>query len=231
MQPQRAVAYIRVSTNKQDVGPKAQQDEIETWCAEQNVKLVGIYRDIGFSGSLAPEDRPGLLDSIQAVKDRGVDLWVVAKRDRMARDVRYASLIEIMVERNGGQVVSAEAGDRWDDDDPMAVMFTQLKDVIAQYERMLIRSRVRAAMAAKKRRGERVGTIPYGFTVDDDGKTLLENPVEQQAIQRLVELHQLGTTGLRSLCRRMDEEGHPTRSGKPWHPTAVKRILSDYNTT
>jgi DNA invertase Pin-like site-specific DNA recombinase len=78
--------------------------------------------DAGTSGSLSIEDRPVLLDAVATLK-RG-DCLLVAKRERLGRDVIAVALIERLVSKRGARVVSA-AGEGTDtEDDPSSVLIT-----------------------------------------------------------------------------------------------------------
>jgi DNA invertase Pin-like site-specific DNA recombinase len=95
---------------------------------------------------------------------------LVAKRDRLGRYVIAVAMIERLVTKSGARVVSA-AGEGTDSDDPAALLMRRLIDSFAEYERALIAARTRAALAAKRRRGERVsGIIPFGYQLADDGR-------------------------------------------------------------
>ena len=82
-------------------------------------------------------------------------MLLVAKRDRLGRDVIAVAMIERLIAKRGARVVSA-AGEGTDSDDPSALLMRRLIDSFAEYERALIAARTRAALAAKRRRGERV---------------------------------------------------------------------------
>jgi len=104
---------------------------------------------------------------------------LVAKRDRWGRDVIAVAMIERLVAKRGARVVSA-AGEDTDSDDPASLLMRRLIDSFAEYERALIAARTRAALGAKRRRGERVsGIIPFGFRLAGDGRTLLPEQSEQ----------------------------------------------------
>lgn len=81
----RAVGYIRVSTDEQVNGPKAQADALAAWCARNGVELVAVHHDHGVSGGAELDKRPGLLAALDEL-ERG-DVLLVAKRDRLARSV------------------------------------------------------------------------------------------------------------------------------------------------
>ena len=81
------------------------------------------------------------------------------------------------------------------------------------------------ALAAKRAKGERLGgSIPFGFTLHEDGKTLFPEPKEQLCLNRIEELKAEGFS-LRKLTKKLNEEGWEAR-GKKWHKTTIQRILS-----
>jgi hypothetical protein len=86
--PAVAVAYIRVSTDDQNLGPDAQRASIAAWAARQGVRVVVWCIDKGVSGGKPVEDRPALLEALEAVRGRHAGLLVAAKRPYRARRCR-----------------------------------------------------------------------------------------------------------------------------------------------
>src|SRR5262245_3225867 len=114
----RAVAYVRVSTPDQaesGLGLEAQDAAIQAAAARLGVTVGRTFEDAGVSGGLPLEQRPGLLATLDAV--RAGDVLLVARRDRLGRDVLNVAMIERLVERRGARVCSA-AGEGTDDDSP-----------------------------------------------------------------------------------------------------------------
>src|SRR6185312_5993720 len=62
--PAKAVAYLRVSTADQKLGPEAQRRAIETWAAGSDVEVVAWHADQGISGGSDLDDRPGLVAAL-----------------------------------------------------------------------------------------------------------------------------------------------------------------------
>ena len=99
------------------------------------------------------------------------DTLIVAKRDRLARDSFIAVLIEREAAKKGASGASG-TGEGTDSDDPAATFTRRILDAVAELERSLTAARTRAALKAKRARGERAGTEPYGYRVNGDGRTL-----------------------------------------------------------
>jgi DNA invertase Pin-like site-specific DNA recombinase len=180
-----------------------------------------LHRDIGVSGGAPLADCPGLMTALEDLGVHGAGLLVVAKRDRLARDVMKAAMVEARAEALGARVTSA-AGEG-DGTDPSAKLMRQIIDAFAEYERALIKARTTAALAAKKLKGERVGGIPYGFAVDADGH-LISNEDERKAIALARELSSQGMS-LRAICAAFKEERIVFRNFNWNSPSLADRLL------
>lgn len=216
-----AVGYVRVSTDEQSLGPAAQRAALERWASSSGVRLVAVFEDVGVSGGAALDARPGLLEALDALAEHGAGALVVAKRDRLARDPMVAAMIEAAAKRSGAAVLSA-AGEG-NGDDPTAILMRRIVDAFAEYERLLIRSRTRAALGVKRSRGERVGEIPYGKRLAADGTHLEEHPAESRVLVLVRALRAEGLS-LRAIAERLNAEGVAAR-GARWHTTTVVRLL------
>lgn len=220
--PKKAVVYLRVSTDRQDLGPEAQRDLVARWAREHGVEVVAEHVDRGVSGGSDVEARPGLVAAIYDLARHGAGCLVVAKRDRLARDVGVAALIERQVARHGGKVVAADGNGNGDD--AHAQLARGMADLFASHEREMIKERTRAALAVKRSKGERTGSIPLGYHVGPDGKTLVKDRREQRAVRTAVKLRADGHS-YRDVAGRMDEMGIATRTGRPWDPQQVRRMV------
>jgi len=221
--PRRAVAYLRVSTDRQELGPEAQRAAVEAWAAREGVVVVAWHLDAGVSGGAPIADRPELVAALASLTVHSAGVLVVAKRDRLARDVMNAAMLERMVRDAGARIVSA-AGEGTDSDDPSAVLMRTMVDAFAQYERAMIAARTRAALAAKRARGERAGTVPYGYTADAAGR-LVVCPVEQATASRVRELRAAGLT-FPAIVAELSRAGTVSRGGRPLGLSAVHALAT-----
>lgn len=217
------VGYLRVSTEEQNLGPEAQREAIEKWAVSNGVSIVGWFQDFGVSGGAGLDKRPGLLEAIDMMKESGAGVFIVAKRDRLARDTMFSAMIERLVERAGGKVLSADGVGNGDG--PEAQLLRGIMDVFAQYERALIRCRTKAALAVKKGRNERVGSVPYGWRLSEDGKRLEPNKEEQNTIAHASRLREAGIS-LRRIGSELSGRGMVPRNGGDWNPKSVLSLLS-----
>ena len=189
-------------------------------CQRMAGQLAGVYRDEGISGKTGLDKRPSLLEAI-AQLSKG-DTLIVAKRDRLGRDPLVVAMIEAAVTRKGARIVSA-AGEGTDSDSPTDILMRRMVDAFAEYERLVIGARTRAALQAKKARNERTGSVPYGFRCDD-GVNLVPDDVEQEAIAMIRDLNRKGLS-LRNIAGRLEAKGYKPRNGQSWHPQTISNIL------
>jgi site-specific DNA recombinase len=211
----QAFGYVRVSTDQQadsGLGLEAQREAVERTAARLGLPVAGTYADAGLSGALDLESRPRLFAVIQALK-RG-DVLIVAKRDRLGRDLVGVAMIERQVLRKGARIVSA-AGEGTEGTDAGAMLQRQILDVFAEYERRLIGQRTKAALQAKRARGERAGNVPFGYQLAADGQQLERCEAEQVALAILSELRTAGYS-LRRVAEELNRQGFTTRRGTPW---------------
>lgn len=220
--PTLAVAYLRVSTDRQEHGPEAQRADIERWAEREGVTVVAWHLDRGVSGAAPIDKRPGLMDALVAVEHHAAGRLVVAKRDRLARDMVAGAVIHSNVERLGAAVVSA-AGEG-EGDDPASLLMRRMVDAFAEYERGIIAQRTRAALAVKRRAGLVYnGTQAIGTRRTADGERVESNPSEAEALAVIQALRADGAS-IRAIARELNARGIPAR-GKSWHPTTVARVL------
>ncbi|MCK9460431.1 MAG: recombinase family protein [Proteobacteria bacterium] len=218
----RVVGYLRVSTDEQALGPEAQRASLERWCRERGAVLVAVFEDRGVSGGAALERRKGLLAALDALDDLGAGVLLVAKRDRLARDVILAAMTERLVERKGAKVVAADG--TGNGDGPEAQLMRHMVDAFGEYERALIRARTQAAMNVKQARGERASRwLPFGSSLAADGVHLEPNAEEQEVIGLVKQLRADGLS-IRAIADRLNAEGRQARGAK-WHKTSVSRVL------
>jgi DNA invertase Pin-like site-specific DNA recombinase len=233
----KAIIYLRVSTDEQaksGLGLEAQRAACEERARALKASSVSVFADEGVSGSTPIADRAALPAALEAL-GRG-DALIIAKRDRLARDYMMAGWVDLEVARKGARIVSA-AGEGTDSDDPMSRVMRVIVDAFAQYERDMIRARTKAALGAKRARGEKCGgPVPFGFRVvgteirgsGEDRKVIRilgEDAAEQAAIVRMRELRAQGL-GYRRIAEQLAREGVRGRDCSALAHTTVKRVLS-----
>lgn len=177
-------AYIRVSTRDQaesGLGAEAQRLAIGRWAAARypDDKVV-FFEEMGSAARIA--SRPVLADLLAHLAD--YTHLVVLRLDRLARNT--LNLLQIVGTcKTAGCHLVAVLQD-FNTDSPTGKILLTMLGAIAEFERDLISSRTREALAAKRARGEPLGRTPFGFlpgTRTPDPKThpLIEKVIRLRA--------------------------------------------------
>jgi len=83
----------------------------------------------------------------------------------------------------------------------------------------------RDALARKKQRGERIGTVPLGFDLAEDGCTLIENAKEQETIALIRSLRAQGLS-LQGIAQTLNNLGIPTKNHrKHWSHSTIQGLV------
>jgi DNA invertase Pin-like site-specific DNA recombinase len=222
--PAKAVAYIRGSDAKQALTPAVQRAAITAYAASNGFEVVSWHEETVCSVTEV-ELRVALTGALAAVVEHGAGILVVAKRDRLARDVVISSLLGREVERLGARVVSCMG--EGNGTAPADEFMRTVIDGAAQYERALIRGRTKAALAVLKARGQKTGGgLPYGkaMVLEGKAKMLVPNPDEVATIERARTLRADGKT-LRGVAEELTLEGRVSRRGTPFDIFQVRKML------
>jgi site-specific DNA recombinase len=222
--PLVAIAYIRVSKDDQKLGPDAQRASIEAWAAREGVQVAAWHVDQGVCSVTAIDQRPALVAALASLREHGAGILVVAKRDRIARDVVLTAGVE-RAAAGAGAVVTSAAGEG-NGAAPADAFLRTVIDGAAAYERALIRARTAAALAVIRARGQKTGgSVPYGYSLAADGRTLVAVEGEQAAISRARALASEGHSQ-RAIAAQLAAEGHVSRKGVPFFAAQVGRMLT-----
>jgi DNA invertase Pin-like site-specific DNA recombinase len=221
----KATAYIRVSTAQQaeeGVSLEAQQARIAAYCMANGLELVNTFTDAGLSGKRA-DNRPGLQAALEAVCNDG-GILVVYSLSRLARSVGDTLQIAEQLRKSGAELASLS--ERIDTSSAGGRMVFTMLAAFAQFERDLTAERTSAALQHKKSLGQRVGTVPFGYRLADDGITLLAIPEQQRALEIIRQLRESGCT-LQQIADRLEAAGVLTAKGKTsWSPKVVRGLVT-----
>lgn len=207
----RVAAYLRVSTDAQvesGLGLDAQRSRIDDEARRKGWEVT-YYMDEGYSGKAT--DRPALAAALASLKSHENAALVLAKMDRLARSVHQASTILETAQRQKWSVIVLDLG--MDLGTPHGKAMAQMIAVFAELEREMIGARTREALAAAKRRGQRLGR---------------PRQTSDRVVQRVVDLHGTGAS-TSAIARQLTSEGIPTTRGADhWRPSTVRRILNGH---
>ena len=206
----RAVLYIRVSTDEQTASIEAQRETCTRIARQRGYEIVSEYVDENISGTISIDKRPALKRALKALADEQADRLIVAKLDRLARNVRVALEIdEDYATRHGWGIVFGDM----DVDTSTAVGKMQLSMFasVARFERDRISERTREALAVKRSQGVRLGR---------------PSVLPTEIVARIIAQRQAGAS-LRAIAADLTADGITTaQGGECWHASTVRKVLA-----
>lgn len=227
----KLVGYVRVSTDKQaeeGLGLEVQETAIRKWAKAAGHRVIAVCSDAGISGSNGLEGRVGLASALEMLTSGSAKGLVVYRLDRLARDLVLQEQLLMEIRRKDAEVFSTAGGEqdylKDDPDDPSRRLIRQILGAVNEYERGMIRLRLRRGRERKAERGEYAGGRPsFGYAAI--AGELVAAPEEQQVIDEARKLRASGAS-IRAIGTELTRRGYTTRTGKvQWHPTQVARLL------
>ena len=216
-----AAIYVRVSTEEQAKhwGIQAQRSQCAKYCRENRLSVVQTYEDSVSGGtSLRPAFQRMLVDA----KQQGYSVIVVAKLDRLARDL-YLQIGTIEDLRRGGVEVVSVAEPLGSGDEASNTLVRNMFGSFGQYERDKIKNRLRGGAIEKAKQGKYAGgRPPYGY-VQSHKLLCLSEP--QAVIVREIFSLRRRRYSLQDIADELNADGSLTAAGMPWKKSAVYRVL------
>jgi DNA invertase Pin-like site-specific DNA recombinase len=217
-----AVAYLRVSTQRQQrsgLGIEAQRATIARFAEAEGLTIIAEFIEAeSGKGADALDRRPQLAAALAAAKSAKCSV-LVSKLDRLSRDVAFVA--GLMAQRVPFMV--AELGR---DADPFMM---HLYAALAEKERRLISERTKAALAAKKASGAKLGNPSNIVHAGEVGRSIQRDAADEFVAGLLPIIQAIRSTGavtLRDMASALNQRGIRSARGGRWHVSSVLNILA-----
>src|SRR5690606_20025121 len=217
----RFVAYYRVSTDRQGrsgLGLEAQRQAVADYLNGGRWTLTAEFTEVESGKSDA---RPKLAEALALCRAYNATL-VIAKLDRLSRDAHFL----LGLQKAKVRFVAADMPEANE-------TLVGIMAVIAQAERKMIADRTRAALAAAKARGVKLGGrrknsrvihtagVPKSVAV----RTAKAAEFAANIAPVIASIRADGATTVRAIAEALNERGVPTPRGGQWGPSQVQRLL------
>jgi DNA invertase Pin-like site-specific DNA recombinase len=219
----KAVLYYRVSTSSQGrsgLGLEAQREAVGKFCQTRGCEVLAEFTEVE-SGKR--NDRPELAKAMHRAEVTGSTL-IIAKLDRLSRDAAFL----LQLQKSGVRFMAADM--------PEACNLTVgILALVAQQEREAISARTKAALAAAKDRGQRLGNpngaAPLRRAAKGNHAAVgaLKDAADRHAskLRTVVEdIQERGITSLQGIASELNELRMETPRGGKWYPTSVRNLLA-----
>ena len=224
------IAYCRVSTAGQTgedkFGLDAQREQIEDYCRKNDLNILDWYIDEGISGVC--DNRPAL-DKIlydDEFKNPPYEAVVVAKSDRIAREIKLYFYYEMLLSKKNVQLISVV--ENFGDFGAFSGILKSFTLFVAEQERVNIQKRTSGGRKIKASKGGYSGgRVPYGYEVTNGVMTIKDS--EEEIVRKIFEMHAQGV-GLLQTANKLNDMGFHTRKGGQFYASNIKSIIENEKT-
>jgi len=232
-----ACGLVRVSSEEQargGYGLEFQEQDIRAFCARNNLELMQVFRDEGYSGATA--ERPGFQQMLGWARQRRFQVLVIWKLDRLFRDTKLT--LQTVDELASLDIDVRSVQESFTHDSNGRFLLT-IFAAGAEKERRDIALRMYAGRLASARRGTWVvGGVPFGYRYNPKEKKLIISKDEANVVRLMFRWLVEEKLTLYKVQTRVNELRIPTRADrlgrrKPtgsscwWAKRTIGRILTN----
>lgn len=224
MSATKAVAYIRVSTEKQEQhghSLEAQRAKLSQYAALYDLELVDVVVDAGVSAKTL--NREGLQQVLGMVQSGKADAVLVVSLSRLTRSVRdLGELVERYFSQ--GKAALLSVSEQIDTRSASGRLVLNVLASVSQWEREAIGERTKTVLQHLKAEGRRVGgKVRYGY--QDNGGMLVPVESEQRVISAAQRFQKQGRS-FNWIAAKLTAEGFTSRAGTKFHAAQVRKMLA-----
>lgn len=225
----RAIGYLRVSTDEQAAtgyGLETQEKAVRAFAESQAYDLVEVVTDPGVSGATRPADRPGFGRVLELAAAGGFDVLLVAKIDRLSRDIRHAMTTVSDLAEQHEVAFRSVTESVIDTSNPMGRTFFAIFAGMAENERFVIRDRTAGGRLSKAGKGGFAGgQAPYGYEKDLEGGLRIV-PDQARIVRRIYQERRRKRT-LQAIADSLNADGIPGPRGGRWAVSTVAYVTDN----
>lgn len=223
-----AILYARVSTDKQaekELSIPAQLQAMRDYAHQHNWQVVEEFLEPGASAKTA--DRPALQRLLARCRHRGErpDVVLVHKIDRLARNVYDHATIKALLQQNGIRLASVVENI---EDTVSGQLVENVMASIAQFYSANLSEEVKKGMRQKVLNGGWNHRPPRGYVlVQRGGNNIIDvHPTDGPLMRRAFELYATGWYSIKTLAKRLAQDGLLSKSNGPVPQSHMRRLLS-----
>ncbi|MED4125559.1 recombinase family protein [Halalkalibacterium halodurans] len=231
METPRYAVYVRVSTEKDEQISSIQNqiDICRNWIERQGWEWreESVFKDDGYTGTILV-DRPAMQVLLEKARNYEIDIIVFKSIHRLARDLKDALEIREIFQASRARIISVEEGYDSQEVGKNDMSYEMWSMFAAQYSRT-VSSSTSAAFAAKVRRGEHAGRVPYGYDRVDNKLVIKEE--EAKIVRLIFDLYTEKGWGMKRITYHLNKLGIKPKKNDKWQFTSVQRILQNQTYT
>jgi len=219
--------YVRVSTAMQaqeGASLDEQERKIRAWSDMNSMKLMGVFKDEGVSGTFMFE-RPGFGDLMKVI-DKG-DVLVANDLSRVTRNASDAA--KLLEDFKAREITIVFIKDGFDTSTMMGGVMAQMASLMKELEAKQTAERTKDTLAEMQMKGRNISRPPYGWQKASSvkGSGLVENENQQFIIKWMRKLRDENKLPYAEIAKILNDKGVPSpgKGKNGWTGESVKKII------
>ena len=217
----KAVAYVRMSTDKQDYSIESQKRTIDEYAKKNKYTIITYFEDKGISGRDA-EKRPAFMEMIEESKKSYFNYVLIYDSSRFARNLEQSLIYKSILKKNNVELISIT--EPMLDDDSQLIADALFGAMNEMYSRKLSKV-VKRGMTEKALKGEYISCAPYGYFKPKD-KPLVIVEKEANIVKEIFEEFLKGKSTY-AIAKMLNDKNIKTKKGNSIDTRWVKKILTN----
>lgn len=221
----RAALYVRVSTDEQKehgISIDSQIDALERYCEANDLYIVGVYNDAGFSARKKYTTRPALIKLLADCRAGKIDMILFTRLDRWFRSVSDYHLVQAVLDEC--KVFWRTIWEEYETETAAGVFKVNIMLAVSQSEADKTSERIRNVKEFQRAQGRFVGgLIPFGYSLDKASGQLIYNDAEKEAVAGMFATY-IGTHNLNRVVDYVE-----AKIGRRYSREGIRNMLkADY---
>ena len=217
----KAVAYVRMSTDKQDYSIESQKRTIDEYEKKNKYNIITYFEDKGISGR-DPQKRPAFMEMIAESKKSYFNYVLIYDSSRFARNLEQSLIYKSILKKNNVELISIT--EPMLDDDSQLIADALFGAMNEMYSRKLSKV-VKRGMTEKALKGEYISCAPYGYFKPKD-KPLVIVEKEANIVKEIFEEFLKGKSTY-AIAKMINDKNIKTKKGNSIDTRWVKKILTN----
>ncbi len=202
----RAIGYLRVSTLRQaenGYGLAAQRDQVDQFCTQHNLDLVGLHVDV--MSSRKTDKLYGRIAAVTAIQAGIANILLVNTLDRSSRSMADGAKLVADAKIEGWRIVGLDGTDS----DTVSQLVAHARLLVAEEERELISKRTKQGLIKARQAGKQLGK---------------PSTIDRSTITCIVQLRS-GGLGTKAIAKALDQAGIAAPRSDSWSYSTVRAVL------
>lgn len=221
-----SVIYARYSSHSQNEQSIETQVEIcKSYAKKNNLKIVQVYEDKAKSGT--NDNREAFQQMLSDSSNKGFSHVIVYNLSRFARNSYESVMNEMILSKNGVDVLSATENVNGADDDPTASLMRNIMRGVNEYYSKNTAKNIRDGLKTNAKKGLTIGglSLPLGYKSNSNKEIIIDEEIAPH-VKKIFEMYHENNS-IAEIVRYLNMHGIKTSRGNEFNKNSIRRIVTN----